>query len=176
MSKITHTQGFSQFLFDYAFLSRSLSRLFLLSPLFSSVFFDNNKLALAIPTYRRDMLLLLLVNWPTGRLDYPTLKLTVQLIRLADSHCHLVSRLNQQTLPSTIRSVYRLLVDPNRLANFSHQEGQYPNSLIQSDENSNQGHVGRLHIFGICTMVEIGEENLDIGRPWQTEGVLCAEK
>ena len=108
------------------------------------------------------LLLVITINRPTGRLNCLTHKSTVQSIQLADSHCHLVSRLDQRTLPSTIRSVYPLLVDPNRLANFSHQEGQYPNSLVQSDENSNQGHVGRLHIFGICTMVEIGEESLDI--------------
>ena len=37
-------------------------------------------------------------------------------------------------------------------------------SLVKSDENTNEERVGRLHIFGICTMVEIGEESLDIKR------------
>ena len=38
-------------------------------------------------------------------------------------------------------------------------------SLVESDEDSNEEQTGRLHIFGICTMVEIGEESLDIRRP-----------
>ena len=37
-------------------------------------------------------------------------------------------------------------------------------SLVESDEDSNEEQTGRLHIFGICTMVEIGEESLDIRR------------
>ena len=49
-------------------------------------------------------------------------------------------------------------------------------SLVESDENTNGEQAGRLHIFGICTMVEIGEESLDIKRPRYTEGILYVEK
>ena len=38
-------------------------------------------------------------------------------------------------------------------------------SLVESDENTNEEQVGKLHIFGICTKVDIGEESLDIRRP-----------
>ena len=38
-------------------------------------------------------------------------------------------------------------------------------SLVESDEIINEEHARRYYIFGICTMVEIGEESLDIMRP-----------